>query len=252
MLFICRTRQGEVGPSALVHLTQDDNSNQYIYMFNSKFFQLISAVFVTCLVISNIIAVKIGAFGPYFLPAAVILFPVTYIIGDILTEVYGYAAARRVIWTGFLCNLFAVVAILIAIRIPAAPFFPDQSAFASILGFTPRLLAASFSAYLIGQFANSLVMAKMKIKTDGKYLWTRTIGSTIVGEGLDSAVFISLAFVGVVPDAAILPLILTQWVFKTLFEVVATPITYAAVGYLKKSEGIDVYDRGTNFSPVKF
>lgn len=220
-------------------------------MQNSKFYQFISALFVTCLVISNIIAVKIGMFGGYFLPVAVILFPITYIIGDILTEVYGYAAARRVIWTGFACNLIAVIAIYISIHIPAAPFFAHQSAYADILGFTPRLLVASFVAYLIGQFANSLVLAKMKIATNGKHLWTRTIGSTIVGEGLDSLVFISLAFWGVMPGVAIGTLILTQWIFKMLFETVATPITYLVIGYLKKSEQIDVYDRETSFNPLK-
>ena len=220
-------------------------------MPQSKFFQLISALFVTCLIISNIIAVKIGAFGSYFLPVAVILFPITYIIGDVLTEVYGYAAARRAIWTGFFCNLLAVVAIWIAIKIPAAPFFINNQAFTDILGFTPRLLAASFVAYLIGQFANSTVLAKLKVRTQGKYLWMRTIGSTIVGEGLDSLVFISLAFYGVMPNAVIGPLILTKWAFKTLFEFVATPVTYAVVGYLKKTEQIDVYDRDTKFNPIK-
>ncbi len=220
-------------------------------MQQTKFFQFIAALFVTCLVVANIIAVKIGSFWGVFLPVAVVVFPITYIIGDILTEVYGYAAARRVIWTGFACNLVAVVAILIAIRVPSAPFFSNQSGFASILGFTPRLLVASFLAYLVGQFMNSLVMAKMKIKTNGKWLWTRTIGSTIVGEGLDSLIFITVAFSGVVPTAAIGSLILAQWIFKTLFEVIATPVTYAAVGFLKKSEGMDVYDRETNFSPIK-
>lgn len=220
-------------------------------MNSSKFYQFISAFFVTCLIISNIIAVKIGAFGSYFLPVAVILFPITYIIGDVLTEVYGYAAARRAIWTGFACNLLAVIAIYLSIKIPSAPFFANQKAFVDILGFTPRLLAASFIAYLVGQFTNSLVLAKMKIKTNGKYLWMRTIGSTIVGEGLDSGIFITLAFWGIMPGSVIGPLILTQWIFKTLFEVVATPVTYLVVGMLKKKEGVDVYDRETKFSPIK-
>lgn len=220
-------------------------------MPTSKFYQFISALFVTCLIISNIIAVKIGAFGSYFLPVAVILFPITYIIGDILTEVYGYSAARRAIWTGFACNLVAVIAIYIAMKIPSAPFFENQKAFEQILGFAPRLLAASFIAYLVGQFANSVVLAKMKIKTNGKHLWMRTIGSTIVGEGLDSLIFISLAFYGVMPTSAIGGLIITQWIFKTLFEVVLTPVTYSVVGYLKKTEQIDVYDKDTSFNPFK-
>lgn len=219
-------------------------------MQNSKFYQLITALFVTCLIVSNIIAVKIGAFGSYFLPVGVILFPITYIIGDVLTEVYGYGAARRAIWMGFFCNLIAVIAIYISIKIPSAPFFANQKAFEQILGFAPRLLVASFIAYLIGQFANSLVMAKMKIKTAGKHLWMRTIGSTIIGEGLDSLVFIVIAFYGVMPSSVIGGLILAQWVFKTLFEVVATPFTYLVVNYLKKTEMIDVYDKDTSFNPL--
>lgn len=216
----------------------------------SKFYQFIIALFVTCLIISNIIAVKIGAFGTYFLPVAVILFPITYIIGDILTEVYGYQAARRAIWMGFMCNLIAVIAIYIAIKIPAAPFFENQKGFEQILGFAPRLLVASFIAYLVGQFSNSFVMAKMKIKSAGKHLWMRTIGSTIVGEGLDSLIFITIAFWGVMPSSAIGGLIVTQWIFKTLFEVVATPLTYLVINYLKKTEMIDVYDKETNFNPL--
>ncbi len=220
-------------------------------MPSSKFYHLILALFVTCLIISNIIAVKIGSFAGYFLPVAVILFPITYIIGDVLTEVYGFAAARRAIWTGFLCNLIAVVAIYVAIQIPSAPFFANQEAFKSILGFTPRLLAASFIAYLIGQFANSMVLSKLKVRTQGKYLWMRTIGSTIVGEGLDSAIFITLAFWGVMPGAVVGQLVLTQWIFKVLFETVLTPATYFVVGILKKKENIDAYDKNISFSPVK-
>ncbi len=220
-------------------------------MPQSKFYNLISALFVTCLIISNIIAVKIGAFGSYFLPVAVILFPLTYIIGDVLTEVYGFAAARKAIWTGFFCNLLAVMAIWISIKIPAAPFFQNQTAFEQILGFTPRLLVASFIAYLIGQFANSMVLAKMKVKTQGKHLWMRTIGSTIVGEGLDSVIFITLAFWGVMPGSVVGTLIVTQWIFKVLFETVLTPVTYVVVSYLKKAEKIDVYDKETKFSPLK-
>ena len=220
-------------------------------MPQSKFYNLISALFVTCLIISNIIAVKIGAFGSYFLPVAVILFPLTYIIGDVLTEVYGFAAARKAIWIGFFCNLLAVVAIWISIKIPAAPFFQNQTAFEQILGFTPRLLVASFIAYLIGQFANSMVLAKMKVKTQGKHLWMRTIGSTIVGEGLDSVIFITLAFWGVMPGSVVGTLIVTQWIFKVLFETVLTPVTYVVVSYLKKAEKIDVYDKETKFSPLK-
>ncbi len=219
-------------------------------MQNSKFYLFITSIFVTCLVISNIIAVKIGAFGSYFLPVAVILFPITYIIGDILTEVYGFAAARRTIWIGFFCNLLAVIAIYISIKIPAAPFFANQTAFENILGFAPRLLVASFVAYFVGQLANSMVLSKMKVKMAGKHLWMRTIGSTIVGEGLDSLIFITIAFAGVMPGSVVGQLILTQWIFKTLFEAVLTPVTYMIVGYLKKKEAIDVYDKDVSFNPL--
>lgn len=220
-------------------------------MTNSKYFPLFSAVFVTLLVISNIIAVKIGTFGKFFLPVAVIVFPITYIIADVVTEVYGFAAMRKTIWLGFLCNLLAVGAIWIGSKIPSAPFFQNQTAYDQILGFTPRLLIASFIAYLIGEFVNSLVLAKMKIKTRGKHLWMRTIGSTIIGEGLDSAIFITIAFYGAFPNADIGKLILTQWIFKVLFETIATPVTYAVVGFVKKKENIDIYDEHTNFNPAK-
>ncbi|MDO8626753.1 MAG: queuosine precursor transporter [Candidatus Magasanikbacteria bacterium] len=220
-------------------------------MQTTKYYHVIIALFSVCLVVSNIIAVKIGSFLGYFLPVAVILFPFTYILGDVLTEVYGYAAARRAIWTGFFCNLVAVIAIWLSIKIVPAPFFANQPAFAAILGFTPRLLVASFLAYLVGQFANSYILSKLKIRTQGKHLWARTVGSTVVGEGLDSLVFIVLAFSGVLPSVAIPTLVLTQWIFKSAFEVVATPFTYIVVNYLKQAEGLDVYDHQTNFNPVK-
>ncbi|MBI3618908.1 queuosine precursor transporter [Candidatus Peregrinibacteria bacterium] len=224
---------------------------------HSKYLQTVGAIFVTTLIVSNIIAVKIGSFGGYFLPVAVVIFPISYILGDILTEVYGYQTMRRIIWTGFLCNLLAVIAIAIARAIPPAPFYQDQQAFDAILGATPRILLASFIAYLIGNFTNSYIMAKMKIKmkikTSGRYLWTRTIASTIVGEGLDSLLFITIAFAGVFPDAkTILTVAATQWIFKVLFEVIATPVTYGITGWLKKAEQIDTFDLQTNFNPLAF
>lgn len=221
-------------------------------MQQTKYLGFISTVFATCLVVSNIIAVKVGNFGGAFLTVAVILFPVTYIINDVLTEVYGYAAARRVLWTGFFCNLLAVVAIGASIYIPSAPFFENQEAFKTILGFSPRLLVASFIAFVAGGFTNAFIMAKMKIWSKGKHLWQRTIGSTIVGEGVDTFIFTMIAFFGVFPNANIAQVILGEWIFKTLFEVVATPFTYLVINFLKRKEGIDVYDTQTNFSPVKF
>jgi uncharacterized integral membrane protein (TIGR00697 family) len=225
----------------------------------SQRFLVIAALFITCLITANIIAVKLITLGiepirhggfqfPGPLPAAIVIFPLSYIFGDILTEVYGYRQARKVIWLGFLCNLIAVFAFWVAGQIPALD--PDvQSAYEKILGYTPRLLGASFLAYLVGEFANSFVLAKMKIKTKGRFLWTRTIGSTLVGEGLDATVFIIVAFWGTLSWPLIGGIILTHWLVKTGYEVVATPFTYMVVNYLKKKEGIDIYDRDTDFNP---
>jgi uncharacterized integral membrane protein (TIGR00697 family) len=207
-------------------------------------------VFVTCLIVANIIAVKLVTIFGFTVPAAVIIFPISYIFGDVLTEVYGYRRARQVIWLGFFCNLLAVVAIWVGQLLPAASFWDGQAAYERILGYTPRLLVASFVAYLVGEFANSFVLAKMKLATNGRWLWTRTIGSTLIGEGLDSLVFITLAFAGTIPQAVLVTAILTQWLFKCVYEIVATPLTYAVVNFLKRKEGLDVYDYGTRFNPL--
>jgi uncharacterized integral membrane protein (TIGR00697 family) len=212
---------------------------------------IVTALFVTALLTANIIAVKLVAFGDLIVPAGVVIFPLSYIFGDVLTEVYGYRQARRVIWLGFLCNLLMVAAIWVGGVLPAAGFWDAQPAYERILGFTPRLLAASFAAYLVGEFANSYVLARLKIATQGRWLWTRTIGSTLVGQGLDSAVFITLAFVGVMPSAdALLSAILTQWALKSAYEIVVTPLTYVVVGFLKRAEGLDTYDYDTRFNPL--
>jgi len=213
---------------------------------------VIASLFVTCLITANIIAVKlIGVFG-FLVPAGIIIFPLSYLFGDVLTEVYGYAAAREVIWLGFLCNLLAVVAIELGGLAPAASFWQNQGAYEIILGFTPRLLLASFIAYLAGEFTNSFILAKVKIATKGRWLWMRTIGSTLVGEGLDTMIFISIAFWGILPPAMLLTAIGTQWTLKVLYEVIATPFTYAVVGFLKRREQLDTYDVETNFSPILF
>lgn len=216
----------------------------------SFWFVVTAALFVTCLLTANIIAVKLIVLLGFLVPAGIIIFPLSYLFGDVLTEVYGYGAARRVIWLGFACNLLAVIAIVLGGLAPAAPFWHDQAAYETILGFTPRLLLASFTAYLVGEFANSFVLAKLKIATRGRWLWTRTIGSTLIGEGLDTVIFISIAFWGIIPPPLMLTAILTQWVFKVLYEVVATPLTYLVVGFLKRREHLDTYDYRTNFSPV--
>ena len=215
-----------------------------------SWFSIIAALFVTCLITANITAVKLVSVAGLTVPAAIIVFPISYICGDVLTEVYGYRQARRVIWLGFFCNLIAVIAIFGGQVLPAASFWDGQAAYERILGYTPRLLAASFIAYLIGEFANSYVLAKMKIATKGRWLWTRTIGSTLVGQGLDSLVFISLAFAGAVPVAELTGAIATQWLMKSLYEVWATPITYTAVSFLKRREGLDAYDHQTRFNPL--
>jgi len=218
-------------------------------MVVSHRFVVVAGVFITCLIIANIIAVKLISIGGLILPAAIIIFPVSYIFGDILTEVYGYRWARRVIWLGFFCNLLAVLAIWLGGLLPSAPVWGSQQAYATILGYAPRLLIASFIAYLVGEFANSFILAKMKIRTKGRWLWTRTIGSTIVGQGLDSTLFIIVAFAGTQPWGILGTIILTHWLVKTGYEALATPFTYAVVNYLKKKEGIDTYDYDTSFNP---
>ncbi len=221
----------------------------------SFWFVVIACVFVTCLITANIIAVKIVSVWVFLVPAGIIIFPLSYLFGDVLTEVYGYAAARRVIWLGFGCNLLAVVAIYLGGLLPIVPFQQQeglQVAYSAVLGFTPRLLLASFIAYLIGEFTNSFILAKLKIVTKGRWLWTRTIGSTLVGEGLDTVIFISIAFWGILTPQGILTAILTQWIFKVVYEVVATPFTYLVVGFLKRRENLDTFDYRTNFSPVVF
>ncbi|MGH2459914.1 MAG: queuosine precursor transporter [Chloroflexota bacterium] len=210
---------------------------------------IITALFVTALLTANIVAVKLFVVAGIALPAGVVIFPLSYLFGDVLTEVYGYAQARRVIWLGFFCNLLMVAAIWIAQGLPAAPFWHGQGAYEQILGFTPRLLVASFAAYLLGEFVNSFVLAKLKIATRGRWLWTRTIGSTVVGQALDSAVFVTLAFTGTgVPDLG--SVILAQWLFKSAYEIVATPLTYLVVNTVKRVEGIDTFDDETDFRPV--
>jgi uncharacterized integral membrane protein (TIGR00697 family) len=230
-----------------------------------RFFAPITGVFVTCLIVSNIIAVKLAYFGTLpvigslFLPAAVIIFPLSYIFSDVLTEVYGYARARQVIWIGFGCNLLAVAAIWVGGLLPPAPFWnaspcsspkASQTAYDAILGFTPRLLLASFLAYLAGEFINCFVLAKLKIATAGRWLWVRTILSTIVGQLADSGLFITIAFAGTLPTMNLLQVSAAQWLVKSVYEILATPLTYLVVNFLKRAEQEDFYDRDTNFNPL--
>ena len=216
----------------------------------SPWFVALVALFVTCLITANIIAVKLVSVAGMLLPAAVIIFPVSYIVGDVITEVYGYRQARRVIWLGFACNFLTVAAVWLAGLLPAAGFWDGQPAFERILGQVPRIVAASLIAYLVGEFANAYVLARMKVATGGRWLWTRTIGSTIIGQGLDSAVFLTIAFAGVLPAGALATAVLTQWLVKVAYEALATPVTYITVSHLKRREGRDAYDRDISFNPL--
>lgn len=216
-------------------------------MKNSYRLMLIAALFVTCLITANIIAVKVIGVGSLILPAAVVVFPLSYIFGDILTEVYGYKLARRVIWLGFFCNLLFVIFAGIGQILPAAPGWEGQNAYNTILGYAPRLLAASFLGYLAGEFANSFALAKMKVLTKGRWLWTRTIGSTIVGQTLDTTIFIIVAFSGLGLPLPVM--ILSHWAAKVAIEILLTPVTYAIVNYLKKKDTVDTFDYQTDFNP---
>ena len=218
----------------------------------SPWFVMIVAIFITCLITANIIAVKLISLYGFILPAAILIFPLSYIIGDVLTEVYGYRQARRVIWLGFFCNFITVVAIWIGQMLPSASFWDGQASYERILGYAPRLLLASFLAYLVGEFSNAFVLAKMKIATKGRWLWLRTIGSTFIGQGLDSVVFIILAFVGTIPLNALFSAVVIQWLAKSLYEAVVTPLTYVVVAFLKRKEGLDVYDHDTKFNPFSW
>src|SRR5882724_7737405 len=210
-----------------------------------------AVLFVTCLLTANVTASKLVQAGSLTLTAGIVIFPVSYIVGDVLTEVWGYAATRRVIWLGFGANVLMVAAIWAGGALPPAPFWKGQAAYEEILGQAPRILAASFVAYLVGEFANAYVLARLKIATAGRWLWVRTIGSTVVGEGLDSLVFVALAFAGTVASGTLVEIFVNQWLVKVVYEAAATPLTYIAVGWLKARKRIDTYDVKTDFNPLR-
>ena len=216
----------------------------------SAWFLGVVAVFIACLIAANIIAVKLVTIFGLLLPAAIIVFPISYILGDVLTEVYGYRRARRVIWLGFLSNLIVVGAIWFGQLLPAADFWDGQTAYERILGYAPRILFASFLAYLVGEFTNAIVLAKMKIATKGRWLWMRTIASTLVGQGLDSLIFMFVAFAGTLPPKVLVMAIVTQWLAKSAYEAAATPLTYGVINFLKRKEKLDTYDTDTRFNPL--
>ena len=216
-----------------------------------KYLDTLTLIFVVILLISNLVAQKICKIGPLTLSGAELLFPVTYIFGDIFTEVYGYAASRRAIWIGFFASALLSVMGAIIVALPPAPGWHNQVAFATVFGFIPRLVVASLVAYWAGEFTNSYTLAKMKLLTRGRWLWTRTVGSTITGQAVDTATVVLIAFWGKAPQMTLLALIVSAYLAKVIYEILATPLTYAVVGWLKKTEQSDVFDDHSSFNPFR-
>ena len=214
-----------------------------------RYLDLLIQVFVVVLLVSNLVGPKIVAVGRFPISGAQLLFPITYIFGDIFTEVYGYAASRRAIWTGFFASALLAVMALIAVALPPAPGWPHQEAFATVFQFVPRMVVASLLAYWAGEFSNAFVMAKLKLWSQGRHLWMRTIGSTAVGQAVDTIIVMLVAFGGSLDISLIAALIGSSYLGKVLYEAAATPLTYAVVNRLKKLEGVDVYDYSTSFNP---
>jgi uncharacterized integral membrane protein (TIGR00697 family) len=219
-----------------------------------RWFDFVMAAFVAILLLSNVIgAGKVATLWGYNFGAGILFFPLSYLIGDVLTEVYGYARARRCVWAGFVAVLFMAFMSWVVTSLPPAPGWTNQPAYDAVFGQVPRIVFASIAAFWAGELVNAFVMAKMKIATRGKHLWSRTIGSTVLGQGVDSLIFYPLAFWGAGgwTHDLVLTVMVTNWGLKVAWEVLLTPVTYAAVGFLKRSEGVDVYDEGTNFTPFR-
>lgn len=222
-----------------------------------RYFDFVMAAFVVILLLSNVIGagkraeIELPGIGLWPFGAGILFFPASYVLGDVLTEVYGYARARRCIWAGFAALLFMAGMSWVVVALPPASDWGGQAAYESVFGQVPRIVFASIAAFWAGEFVNSLVLAKMKVWTQGRHLWTRTIGSTVVGQGVDSLIFYPLAFYGAPdwPVQAMLGVMLSQFVLKVSWEALLTPVTYAVVGWLKRREGIDVYDAHTDFTP---
>lgn len=222
-----------------------------------RYFDFVMAAFVTILLLSNVLGagkvavVNLPFIGDWPFGAGILFFPISYVIGDVLTEVYGYARARRCIWAGFIAMPFMAFMSWVVVALPADSSWTGQQAYEQVFGQVPRIVFASLVAFWVGEFANSFVLAKMKVWTRGRHLWTRTIGSTVVGQGVDSLIFYPLAFLGAAgwSNALVVKVLLTQWALKVAWEVLLTPLTYAVVGFLKRREGIDVYDSKTAFTP---
>ena len=214
-----------------------------------KYYDIILAVFAAILLISNLAGTKLIAFGSIITDGGAILFPISYILGDVLTEIYGYKYARRAIWVGLGVMLLAVLCFTIVRYMPPAPEYTAQASYEAVLGFFPRIVAASLAAFLTGSFLNSFVLAKLKVKTKGKKLWLRLIGSTVVGELCDTVVFAFVAFGGILQGMNMMTYILIGWIFKTVVEIVFLPITYRVIDKMKQVEKVDAYDDKTNFTP---
>jgi uncharacterized integral membrane protein (TIGR00697 family) len=220
-------------------------------MHRFRYLDALTTAFVVILLISNLVAQKIVRIGPVSTSGAMLLFPITYIFGDIFTEIYGYAASRRAIWLGFFGTalLYAVSAIVIAL--PADPEFHNQAAFVTVFGILPRILVASLLAFWAGEFANSYTMARLKLLTSGKMLWTRTVGSTVVGQLVDTTLVITITFAGIFSAGKLFQIIWQGYLLKVAYEVLATPLTYLVVNWLKRAEGVDTFDSHTNFNPFR-
>ena len=222
-----------------------------------RYFDFVMVAFVTILLLSNVLGagkvavIHLPVIGDWPFGAGILFFPLSYVIGDVLTEVYGYARARRCIWAGTAALLFMAIMAMVVVALPPASDWTGQAAYEQVFGQVPRIVFASILAFWAGEFANSLVLAKMKIWTEGRHLWTRTIGSTVIGQGVDSLIFYPLAFWGAVgwTNDLVIKVLITQWVLKVSWEALLTPATYAVVGFLKAREGVDVYDERTDFSP---
>lgn len=221
-----------------------------VHQFRS--FDVVMAAFVAILLLSNVIgAAKVATLGGWEFGAGILFFPLGYVIGDVLTEVYGYARARRCIWVGFSALLFMAFMSWVVVSLPPAPGWTGQAAYESVFGQVPRIVLASIVAFWAGEFVNSYVLARMKIWTQGKHLWSRTIGSTVFGQGVDSLIFYPLAFWGVWETQQVLTVMVTNWLLKVTWEAVLTPVTYVVVNTLKRHEGVDLFDEGTDFTPFK-
>jgi len=227
-----------------------------------RYFDFAMAAFVAILLLSNLIgAAKLGQVGPFDLPffpeapfifgAGVLFFPLSYLLGDVLTEVYGYARARRCVWAGFAASVFMALMATAVVAIPPADGWEGQAAYEQVFGQTPRIVLASITAFWAGELVNAFVMARMKVWTDGKALWTRTIGSTVAGQAADSLIFYPLAFWGVWTPGQVVAVMATNYMLKVGWEALLTPVTYAVVGLMKRAEGVEVFDRGTDFNPFR-